>query len=166
MPALLYPFAFASLMLSGAIFGFFYAWVCSAMWGFDAIDPRAAITAMQGVNDAVRNTVFLPAFFLTPVALLATAGFSYGAARPVAAVVFALGGMAYLLGGLFLTTQIHIPLNEDLAAVTVPTDMAEAAAIWDSYSPQWQFWNLMRTLASGVALICAGAGLFLLGQGR
>jgi len=42
--------AFLSLILSAAIFGFFFAWVCSTMWGLDALDPRVAITAMQGMN--------------------------------------------------------------------------------------------------------------------
>ncbi len=46
MIALLYAFAFLSLILSGAIFGFFYAWICSTMWGLDAADPVIAIKAM------------------------------------------------------------------------------------------------------------------------
>lgn len=57
----------------GAIFGFFYAWVCSTMWGLDAIDPRVAIEAMKGMNASVRNAVFFPAFFLTPLVMAAAA---------------------------------------------------------------------------------------------
>ena len=48
--ALLYPFASLALLLAGAIFGFFYAWVCSTMWGLDSAHPVAAITAMQAVT--------------------------------------------------------------------------------------------------------------------
>ena len=58
--------ALTSLLFLGAIFGFFYAWVCSTMWGLDAADPRVAISAMQAMNASVRNAVFFPAFFLTP----------------------------------------------------------------------------------------------------
>ena len=47
-----------SVVFSGAIFGFFYAWVCSTMWGLDATDPRVAIQAMQAMNGSVRNAVF------------------------------------------------------------------------------------------------------------
>lgn len=166
MTVLLYPLAFASLLLSGAIFGFFYAWVCSAMWGLDAIDPRAAITAMQAINEAVRNAVFMPAFFLTPLAMLVTAALSYGSGLRLAALSFAGGGAVYLFGGLILTMQMHIPMNEALAQVPVPTDIDAAATIWEAYSPSWQFWNVMRTLASGLALLGAGAGLLLLGRGR
>ncbi|MEP5029486.1 MAG: hypothetical protein ABJR02_02340, partial [Marinomonas sp.] len=62
-----------SLTLNAAIFGFFYAWVCSTMWGLDAADPRVAISAMQAMNASVRNAVFAPAFFGTPLALAVTA---------------------------------------------------------------------------------------------
>ena len=62
-----------SLLLCGAIFGFFYAWVCSILWGLDQIDPNTAITAMQAMNASVRNVVFAPAFFATPVVMLAGA---------------------------------------------------------------------------------------------
>ena len=40
-----------SLLLCGAIFGFFYAWVCSTMWGLDSADPAVAIAAMQAMVD-------------------------------------------------------------------------------------------------------------------
>ena len=72
-PSVFLTSAVISILLSGAIFGFFYAWVCSTMWGLDAADPRVAIAAMQAMNASVRNAVFFPAFFLTPVALGATA---------------------------------------------------------------------------------------------
>ena len=69
---LVLPVAFAGLLLAGGIFGFFYAWICSTMWGLDAADPRVAIAAMQAMNASVRNAVFAPAFFGTgPVLLLA-----------------------------------------------------------------------------------------------
>ncbi|MEX0278502.1 MAG: hypothetical protein AB3N19_13365, partial [Ruegeria sp.] len=73
MARLLMPMSMLSLLSIGAIFGFFYAWVCSTMWGLDAANPRTAIAAMQAMNASVRNAVFFPAFFLTPVILGATA---------------------------------------------------------------------------------------------
>lgn len=73
MARLLVPMSMLSLLSIGAIFGFFYAWVCSTMWGLDSNDPRASITAMQAMNGSVRNPVFFLAFFLTPVILMLTA---------------------------------------------------------------------------------------------
>ena len=65
-------FVLSSMLLSAAIFGFFYAWVCSTMWGLDSTDPRVAIKAMQAMNASVVNGIFAPAFFATPVMLAIT----------------------------------------------------------------------------------------------
>ena len=45
--SLLLGMSLASVLFAGAIFGFFYAWVCSTMWGLDAADPRVAIAALN-----------------------------------------------------------------------------------------------------------------------
>lgn len=75
----LLPVAFLVLLATGAIFGFFFAWVCSTMWGLDDADPRVAIEAMQAMNASVRNWVFAPAFFGTPVFLAAAAAVAWAA---------------------------------------------------------------------------------------
>ncbi|OAN78864.1 hypothetical protein A8B78_00410 [Jannaschia sp. EhC01] len=150
---------FASVLFSGAIFGFFYAWVCSTMWGLDAADPRIAIAAMQAMNASVRNAVFFPTFFLTPVVLFAAALATQGRAR----MLFAGGGGVYLLGGLILTMAVNVPMNEALAVLDVPGDIDAAQAIWEAYSPRWQVFNITRTVASGLALMLAAGGLWSLG---
>ena len=155
---------FAGLMLSGAIFGFFYAWVCSTMWGLDAADPRVAIAAMQAMNASVRNAVFAPAFFGTPFVLLAAGAAAWLASKPGAALAFGLGGLAYLAGGLFLTMAVNVPMNEALAQLAIPANVDEASAIWQGYSPRWQLFNTLRTVVSAGALAAAGLDLFLLGR--
>ena len=162
MTHLLLPMAFLSLSLSGAIFGFFYAWVCSTMWGLDAADPRVAIQAMQAMNASVRNMVFAPAFFGTPVALMATAALAYMTGRTGAATAFAVAAVVYLFGGLVLTMTVNVPMNEALAEVAVPESIEQAQDIWSAYSSKWQVFNQIRTGASWLALMLAGAGVFLL----
>lgn len=164
MTALLLPFAALSLLLCGAIFGFFYAWICSTMWGLDAADPRVAIAAMQAMNASVRNVVFAPAFFGTPLALFVTAGLARAAGQVRPALLFAAAGLVYLLGGLFLTVAVNVPMNEALAQVTVPASADEAASIWAAYSPRWQLFNTIRTLASGLALLLTGWAILALGR--
>lgn len=154
--------ALVSLLLSGGIFGFFYAWVCSTMWGLDAADPRVAIAAMQAMNASVCNAVFAPAFFGTPFVMVATAVVARVAGRRGAAFAFGLGGVIYFFGGMVLTMAVNVPMNEALALVDVPADLAEAAEIWAAYSPRWQVFNILRTVVSGVSLLLAGVGLMLL----
>lgn len=162
MRPFLYPFAAGSLILSGAIFGFFYAWICSTMWGLDTLAPDVAIKAMNAMNASVRNGVFAPAFFGTTLVMAITAGLCFAAGMRRAGLAFALGAVIYLGGGQILTAQFNLPLNAALAAVVLPHP--DAAAIWANYSAEWQYWNQMRTGFSGLALCCAGGGLWLLGR--
>lgn len=147
-----------SLMLSAAIFGFFYAWICSTMWGLDQIDPRTAITAMQGMNASVRNIVFAPAFFGTPfVAALTGIALWISGHRPTA-LFFGAGALIYGLFGMVLTMVVNVPMNEALALTPVPDDQDTARAIWDAYSHRWQGWNIARTIASGAAFLLMAYG--------
>mgnify|MGYP005994609905 CR=1 FL=1 len=144
-----------SLLLSAAIFGFFYAWVCSTMWGLDATDPRTAIAAMQAMNGSVRNAIFAPAFFGTPVVMAATAWVMRQAGHNTSAQLMGLGAAVYFCFGLLLTMGINVPMNEALGALTVPEAQDQAREIWQAYSGKWQMWNQTRTIASGVAFLLA-----------
>ncbi len=159
---MLIPFAFLSLLSSAAIFGFFYAWVCSTMWGLDAAPPEVAIHAMQAMNASVRNAVFAPAFFGTPFVLFVTAWLAR--ANVTAAVAFSVGGVVYLLGGMILTIMVNVPMNEALAAVELTGAPGQAESIWAAYSPRWQLFNVIRTISSGVALLLAGWGMLMLAR--
>lgn len=162
MTPFLYVFSLLSLLSSGAIFGFFYAWVCSTMWGLDATDPALAIGAMQAMNASVRNVVFAPAFFGTPFVLIATAMLAWLSRMKAASLIFAIAGLLYLFGGMILTMAVNVPMNEMLAAVAIPQDATEAQRIWEDYSGPWQFWNTVRTIVSGVTLALTGVAIFIL----
>ena len=162
MRALLLSLSFASLLLCGGIFGFFYAWICSTMWGLDALDPRIAIQAMQGMNASVRNAVFAPAFFGTPVTLLVTGALALATRHRTSGILFLAAGAVYALGGFALTVMINVPMNLDLATVDPTLDLDTARTVWAAYSPRWQVWNITRTVFSGIALLLCGVGLMTL----
>ena len=155
---------FAGLVLSGAIFGFFYAWVCSTMWGLDAADPRVAMAAMQAMNASVRNAVFAPAFFGTGPVLLLAGALAYLAQNRPAAVWFASAGVLYIFGGMILTMAVNVPMNEALGATSVPEDIEAAREIWTAYSETWQVYNQIRTVVSGLTLFAAGVGIYNLAR--
>ncbi|MCY4486014.1 MAG: DUF1772 domain-containing protein [Deltaproteobacteria bacterium] len=159
MRVLLKPMAVLSVLFSGAIFGFFFAWVCSTMWGLDAADPNVAIAAMQAMNASVRNAVFAPAFFGTPFVLLATALIAWVTGESRAAWLFGAAGMLYLVGGMILTMTVHVPMNEALAQVETPLEPARAREVWQGYSIPWQRWNTARAAISGITLLLAGLGI-------
>ncbi|WP_346658043.1 anthrone oxygenase family protein [Bradyrhizobium sp. 157] len=159
MPRLLVALSIASIVFCGAIFGFFYAWVCSTMWGLDQADPRVAIAAMKAMNASVRNAVFFPAFFLTPVVLVLTAAAMRFAGQSLAAFWYLAAAAVYMVFGVFLTMAVNVPMNEALAVTPIPADIEAAREVWESYSGRWQFWNQVRAIASGIALIFAAFGL-------
>ena len=156
--------ALAALLLNGAIFGFFYAWVCSTMWGLDATDPAVAIAAMQAMNASVRNAAFFPAFFLTPVVLLIAALLARQGQRSIAFCSFGDAALMYFFGGLIMTMMVNVPMNEAVARVTIPDDTQAAREIWEAYSAPWQVWNITRTVFSGIALLLTGYGLIHLNR--
>lgn len=162
MKQLTYAMIFLSLTLSAAIFGFFYAWVCSTMWGLDAADPRVAIGAMQAMNASVRNAVFAPAFFGTPFALAAAAALLLTRHQRRSAAAFAAAAIVYFCLGLMLTMSVNVPMNEALGRVGIPDDIESARAIWQDYSGPWQVWNQIRTAASGAAFLLAVSGLLMM----
>lgn len=164
MPSLIRPLALLSLLLSAALFGFFYAWVCSTMWGLDTADPRVAIAAMQAMNASVRNAVFAPAFFGTAPVLLLTAFVMLREKQSGAALWFGLAGVMVAVLAVALTAAFNIPMNEALAGVAVPQDIEAARIIWAEYSTQWQVWNQIRTVTSGVAVLFVGIGIMRLGS--
>jgi uncharacterized membrane protein len=159
MPHLLSALALLSVLFCGGIFGFFYAWVCSTMWGLDSTDPRVAIQVMQAMNASVRNAVFFPAFFLTPVVLTATALVALRLGRRRSAFACAGAAAIYLAGAFAMTMAVNVPMNEALAAAPIPESRESAHRVWQAYSGPWQVWNIVRTLASGAALLLAGHAL-------
>lgn len=156
--------AFMSTLLSAAIFGFFYAWVSSTMWGLDQIDPQTAISAMQGMNASVRNPVFGTIFFGTAPALLLTSLLAWRVKHQNLMYIFGAAGLLYLFGGAVLTFAINVPMNEQLALVTLPLDDNIAQNIWQDYSVDWQVWNQTRTILSGFAFLIASFGIYKMGQ--
>lgn len=152
--------AFVSLLLAGAIFGFFFAWVCSTLWGLDTLPAETAIAAMQAMNGSVRNLVFAPAFFGTGPFLLLTALLAWLSHSRGASACFAIAGIAYILGAMYLTMTINVPMNEALAQVDPAS--ADASQIWSAYSHDWRYWNGVRTWVSGFTLLLTGLGIYSL----
>lgn len=155
-----------SLVLTGGIGGFFYAYSVSVMPGLDVSAPDHAVAAMQGINRAVRNPVFFVTFFVTPVVTLLSAALAWRAGCRRAAGSIAVAAIVYLLGAFLPTALVHVPMNEALAIIDLPAGTNEVQAVWSGYSERWTAWNHVRTAASGLSLILIGIGLLGIGPHR
>ncbi|MEM7068829.1 MAG: anthrone oxygenase family protein [Pseudomonadota bacterium] len=156
--------SFVQAVLLAAIFGFFYAYACSVMWGLDLAGGSTAIRAMNAINTEVRNAVFAPAFFgPLPIGLL-TVAFLWFANLKKPAAWFAAALVVYFLGAFLVTAMGAVPMNRELLAADIPTDPAEAIEAWNAYSTIWQDINWIRTGFSGLAFLLAAIGIYNLGK--
>lgn len=164
MTSLALALTVVTLALAGAMAGFFYAYSMSVMWALDAIDPKAAIASMQSINIVVRNAIFFPAFFGTPVVALVAAGLWWKQGAGQVALLLALAAIVYLAGAFLLTVVANVPMNEALAIATIPADPEAARTLWQNYSRPWTLWNHVRTVASFASLLLVGWALYTAGQ--
>ena len=136
---------------SGLIAGVFYAFSTFVMRALAQRPPAEGMAAMQAINVAVINPLFLGVFLGTAGACaLAAAGAVTRWEQPGSAYVFA-GAALYLAGTFGVTIVCNVPLNNVLAALA-PTDPA-AGALWATYLRRWTRWNHVRTLAAVAALV-------------
>lgn len=154
-------FLFVALSFVAAIFGFFYAWVCSTMWGLDQLPASTAIEAMNAMNRSVRNVVFAPAFFGTPVVLGAVGVWGYMLGKRPTALWLIAAALVYLVGAFLPTIMVNVPMNQALMLTDMARDNAALQQVWGDYSSRWQVWNIARTVASGVSLLMVGAGMMV-----
>lgn len=164
MTALALALTVLTLALAGAMAGFFYAYSMSVMWALDAVDPKAAIASMQSINIVVRNAIFFPAFFGTPVVALVAAALWWKLGAGQVALLLALAAIVYLCGAFLLTILANVPMNEALAIAAIPTDPEAARTLWQNYSRPWTLWNHVRTVASFASLLLVGWALYAAGQ--
>ncbi len=156
---LMFVLTLAAALGSGTIGGVFFAFSTFVMRALARLPSRDAIAAMQSINVAVINPMFLGPFFGTAlgcaVALVAAA---VRWDRPGSGYLVA-GAVFYVAGTFAVTIFRNVPLNDALEGVA-PTD-ADIAAQWSRYAARWTTWNHVRTAAALAA--CAAFALALRG---
>ena len=141
------PFLALSAALGcGLIAGVFFAFSAFVMRAFARLPPAEGIAAMQSVNVAVLNPLFLTVFMGTAAACVVAIVFSWLRWREPGAAYLLAGGLLYLVGTFLVTIAFNVPRNDALAAVA-PAD-PESAKLWASYLTSWTAWNHVRTVAA------------------
>ena len=131
---------------SGLIAGVFFAFSSFVMKALSRIPASEGIAAMQSINVAVLNPVFLSVFVGTAVASGIAILFSWLRWNQPDAIYLLAGGLLYLIGTFLVTMVFNVPRNDALAAVA-PT-APESAKLWASYLSSWTAWNHVRTVAA------------------
>lgn len=154
---MLFALTMAAALGCGLMAGVFFAFLAFIMRALARLPVATGIAAMQSINVAVINPLFLGVFFGTAAACaLAVIVALMRWEKPGAAFLLA-GGACYLVGTFLVTILFNVPLNNSLAAIAPANP--DSARQWAGYARRWTAWNHVRTAA---ALASMGSFVFAL----
>lgn len=141
--------------------GLFYAYSCSVNPGLQRLSDAGYLAAMQSINRAILNPVFLGVFLGTALLLPFATWFSYGAGPNLRFWLLLGAAACYLLGTFGVTMFGNVPLNEALDAF--PLENAgpdQLAAQRTRFEAPWNRLHALRTVAAVLAFgLAVGACL-------
>ncbi len=147
----------------GLVAGILYVFSTSVMKALARLPSAQGIAAMQSINIAVINPLFMGAFFGTAAASVLVIVFSLLRWGEAEAAYLLSGGLAYLIGVILVTMIFNVPRNNALAGVD-PAGAA-GALLWEGYVTSWTAWNHVRTAAALAAAVLLTLALILLDRG-
>jgi uncharacterized membrane protein len=156
---LLFALTLVAALGCGLMAGLFFAFSVSVMKALARLPSAEGIAAMQSINAAIINPVFLATFFGTAATCVLVMIASLLRSHDPAAVYLLIGGALYLVGTFLVTLVFNVPKNRALASVAA----AEGASLWADYLSKWTAWNHVRAAAALAAAasftigICHGA---------
>jgi uncharacterized membrane protein len=116
------------------------------------LQPKQGLTAMQSINIAAINPLFMGIFLGTAATCIFIAGSSLSNWYQPKSAYLLIGSLFYLVGAFGVTILCNVPLNDALAIAD--SDSANGASLWASYLTNWTMWNHIRTIS---ALLAAAA---------
>ena len=137
---------------SGLIAGVFFAFSTFVMTALGRLPPAQGIAAMQSINVAVINPVFLGTLFGTGMVCVVLAAVALLNWQVPGAAYLLAGSVLYVVGDVVVTMAFNVPLNNALAAAK--PESAEGSVLWSRYLREWTAWNHLRTIA-GLAAAAA-----------
>jgi uncharacterized membrane protein len=121
----------------GLLAGLYFAFSAFIMTALGRIGQAAGIAAMNAINVAIVQSLFLPVFLATTAASAALAVIALLRWGEAGAMAMAAGGVLYVLGMFVVTMIFNVPLNNALAAAD-PASHA-AASLWARYLTDWTY---------------------------
>lgn len=152
MAGILIAASFLAALGSGLMAGLFFVFSTFMMTALARLGAPQGIAAMQSVNVAILNPLFLSVFMGTAVLSLVTGAAALWNWRAAGSGWLLAGSLLYLAGIMVVTMLFNVPLNDALAAVDPAS--GEGAAAWQRYLDVWVKWNHVRTVAGLGALAC------------
>ena len=156
---LLFPMTFFAALGCGLMAGLFFAFSNFVMKALVRLRPDNGIAAMQSINVAVLNPMFLALFLGTAAASVFLVIYSLVRWPHPGAGWLLTGGTLYLIGNVVVTAAFNVHRNDALARIDASNPEADRA--WRDYVAGWTRWNHVRTIAG---LAAAASFAMALGQ--
>jgi uncharacterized membrane protein len=125
--------------------GVYFAFSTFVMAALRRLSNAQAISAMNSINKAAPNPLFMLALFGTAIVcvLLMISGVQH---HDNPGAVWQIAGAALYLVSVLITVMYHIPHNDQL--MRVDANGAGAGSTWTHFYSGWLAWNHVRTVAS------------------
>jgi uncharacterized membrane protein len=153
----LFTLTFVTALGCGLIGGLFFAFSVAVMQALARLPAAGGMAAMQSINSAILNPLFLAVFLGTAAGCALVMLTALARWHSPNSVYLLVGGALYLVGSLLVTVVCNVPKNNALASVA-PTD-PDGAGLWADYLARWTTWNHVRTVASLASLSLLILGL-------
>ncbi|GAA2359101.1 anthrone oxygenase family protein [Nonomuraea africana] len=154
-----------STLSAGLMAGLFAAFSYSVMPGLRQSTDRTLVEAMQKINVAILNPVFLIVFMGGLLFTLGAVALHWqGDLRP--ALPWVIAGCVLYLVMFGVTSGVNVPLNDQLAKAGDPAKIADLAAVREAFEARWVTWNIVRALAATGSFGCFIWALIVHGQSR
>lgn len=139
----------AAIVLGGLQAGTYYTWASGVMPGLGRVDDRNFVHAMQQMNVAIVNPVFIASFLGAPALAAAAVLTTSGPARG-----WAIAGAGLAVATVVITGALNVPLNNALEAAGPVDAIRDLGAVRADFESSWRRWNVARTLTSTASVAC------------
>jgi uncharacterized membrane protein len=143
------PVLLVAAVVAGLQAGTYFTWATGVMPGRARVDDRTFVDAVQQMNIAIVNPVFIATFLGAPLLAGAAAAVAGPEARP-----WAFAATALAVGTLVISFAGNIPLNNALDAAGPVDRIRDLATVRADFETLWVRLNVGRCLTSAGALAC------------
>jgi len=107
------------------------------------------VHAMQQMNAAIVNPVFIASFLGAPALAAAAVLATSGSAR-----WWVVAGAGLAVATVVITGALNVPLNNALDAAGPIDSIRDLTAVRTDFESAWRRWNVLRTLTSTASVAC------------
>jgi uncharacterized membrane protein len=143
------PMTVLAALGSGLMAGLLFAFSNFVMKALTRLPSEQGMAAMQQINVAIINPVFLLLFLGTAVLCAVLTVYAVLQQQSITTVWLLVGCGFYLVGTVGVTMAFNVPLNNVLAGSKAAISVAPD--VWPSFVKAWVRWNHVRALLSFAA---------------